>query len=171
MRLPKDKIYRAFPELDQFSNEQCERFVYRAGRGRTSIAHRLVLLAMTGLIVVILIPLELGFVVVCDNYLYSFFEGNNNMLPAFFLALFMGVWLLLDFLCLLIIRDKLMIRRIRQVLAKSSQCHSCGYSLLGLPVSSLSSIQCPECGHITIVDLSLNELHLDEKTRALQSSS
>lgn len=29
MRIPLNKVYRAFPELDQFSDEQCEVFVKR----------------------------------------------------------------------------------------------------------------------------------------------
>lgn len=32
MPLPFDRVYRAFPELNRFSNEQCRRFVARAQR-------------------------------------------------------------------------------------------------------------------------------------------
>jgi len=40
MRLPAFKVYRAFPELDRFSDEQCEGFVAAANRSGSGRAWR-----------------------------------------------------------------------------------------------------------------------------------
>lgn len=40
MRIPTHKIYRAFPELDRFSDEECERMMVRAGGGRFGTVSR-----------------------------------------------------------------------------------------------------------------------------------
>src|SRR6185295_2039353 len=42
MRIPLDKVYRAFPELDAFSDAGCDRFVERAAQdyaGARAAAH------------------------------------------------------------------------------------------------------------------------------------
>ena len=63
MRFPLDKVYRAFPELDPFTDEQCRRFVQRVrvtGSYRPALLSAVILTAAGALGAVIVLRAVFG---------------------------------------------------------------------------------------------------------------
>ncbi len=170
MRMPMSKIYRAFPELDRFSDEQCERFVERANRWKAMPVQNMLLVIFLFIGYFVIIPAmsvlmnALVMVFIQDDLRSRYYESD------LFIAMKLAVAFGGVFIGLLLMRDRLLLGRIRRVLSRSSHCNSCDYNLLGLPVSSHNTIKCPECGHVTIVDLSLKELAIDQDSHTLIST-
>lgn len=170
MRMPMSKIYRAFPELDRFNDEQCERFVEKANRWQDAVFQNILLGAFLFIGLFVIIPVvwitvhALVLVFIPDDLRYRYNAST----------LFMAIKLTVEFgglfIGMLLMRDQLLLARIRKVLARSSHCIKCDYSLLGLPVSSHNTIKCPECGHVTIVDFSIKELAIDQDSGTLKST-
>jgi hypothetical protein len=159
MRLPTSKLYRAFAELDAFDDERCVRFV-RAAQGRWWW-RGLRLVGLVVLWVALTFGLSWGLAWVASAILQ---EGSNwrraygpvpELLAQVVCA---GVGMVAASLSCLLLRDYLLRRSVKRVLKGSANCWSCGYGLLGLPVSSEQSITCPECGSVSRVDASLVEL-------------
>lgn len=134
MRLPLSKIYRAFPELDRFSDAECASYVrhvsHRMGVRIVLTAWATALLSMFGLPLLLCLGAPL--------------VGGAGSGPATvigiaaLLGLFTGpLW---GFMC----RDVLLRRAIRERI-KHATCPTCFYSLIGLRVSG-GSVRCPECG-------------------------
>lgn len=158
MRFPGNKIYRAFPELDRFSDEQCSRFLKAAKRDWWFA--RLVRALLPWIIGVIasiagLAGLAwLGTLIPGSNRL-----SNSNSQWALIVTLLIGLTpVLLGMLIGLIARDILLRRRLRSVINERGKCLKCGYLLLGLNVTADLKVTCPECGEVTEVDSSLDEL-------------
>lgn len=161
--LTRTRIYRAFPELDRYSDEHCRRFV-RAARGgwlrRGLVVGALWVEAMAGL--------ALSIAALIWAY------GSTDRLPLDFdlrpvrAGVFAGLLLVAAALPLLLTyltRDWLLRRRVRYVLRTRGTCPSCRYSLVGMPVRADNLVICPECGMETKVDPSLGELTVDEAGR------
>jgi hypothetical protein len=159
MRLPVRRIYRAFPELDRFSDEQCRRFVKAASRGWRVVLHVLLILA-------VLIPGLLASAWAADKAFEASEEYQNGQrhdviwapiaagaatIPLFILAALLA----------LVVRDLLLRLRIGRILRRDSSCPKCHYRLVGLAVSRQSTITCPECGFEASVDRSLSELTIN----------
>jgi hypothetical protein len=157
------KVYRAFPELDRYSDEQCRRFIRAARRGVRSWWHLFLY------IVVFHVGLGIagGIAVAAFGYSEDYQTARRADIwwvsaLAFLVAVPavaivpMGV---------LLMRDVLLRRRVRWVLKTQSACPSCRYGLIGLAVSPDNTITCPECGHAAAVDPSLGELTLDDQGR------
>lgn len=146
MRLPRDKIWRAFPALDAFSDEQCRIFVERAGNEYRSAK----MAVIGGTIAAMGVVLPIGFALL--NALWGLLERRLQQSRGEYatrdlqgLVVFGIVMLLLFCGCIavLVARDRWLIwtitRRIRQ-----AACQGCGYSLLGLtPMAGV--VMCPEC--------------------------
>ncbi|MBY0113661.1 MAG: hypothetical protein K2Y21_12640 [Phycisphaerales bacterium] len=161
MRIPGRKIWRAFKELDQFSDEQCARFVRAAtafGWGAIIRGVALFLIGASSL---------LGVLWALTEFTYDWdrtFRPAWLAIPTTFAAWIGGVSL--SPLVVLVIRDWILRRRIHHLLRDRGVCSACRYSLIGLPVGADLRVACPECGLTTIVDQSLGELVLDEAGRA-----
>ena len=160
MRLPLSKVWRAFPELDRFSDEQCARFV-RASRRGTGRPIRLVATAATllagwagGLMLIVWMtagrkpvfrawdsPTTLGTLALCGVMILIFLVASA---PA------------------ILLRDRLLRRRIMRIITLRGRCLMCKYNLLGLPVGPDLLVTCPECGATTHVDPALGELSPDQ---------
>lgn len=160
MRIPASKVYRAFPELDKFSDEQCANFVRAADRHRHGRAVRLVLqflaagiaLPTLGGVIVVLARVS-GFDSTLDPR-----GGDPYMVWAglFMLVVFFGTgftWL--------VTKDILLRRSIRKVMDDRGTCPVCRYGLTGLPVTTDGRVICPECGHAIAADTSLGEIQPD----------
>ncbi len=158
MRILTRKLWRAFPELDRYSDEQCRRFV-RAASG--SVLRRLARTCVA--FVASAIPCT---VVIAGLTIRSVVRRNAG-LPA-------GSWsdlgwftaaLILSILAApalaYIVRDVLLRRRVRTILRDRSTCVSCRYVLIGVPVPQGNTVICPECATPCEVDPSLQELALD----------
>lgn len=167
MRLPTRHIYRAFPELDTYSDEQCQRFMRasRSGFART-VVHTAIILAIT-----------LAGFVGGSLFLAWFINNTTQNVPIMNLGKPAPLWQSILYTVLIIAtvafgpilgflaRDFLVIDRIRWILRSRGLCPMCRYSLVGLSVDSETRVLCPECGNTTAVDPSLGELTTDEAGR------
>ncbi len=166
MRLLTRRIYRAFPELDRYDDEQCARFVKSARKGG------LMTILHTAAILITVLPL-ISAALVATLYLYDRL-GTANIAILRRPWGFEFTWLLascLMFACAmsagLLVRDTLLRRRLRFVLRTRGACPACQYSLVGLAVSDSSTVQCPECGVEIDVDASLAELTTEHADGAI----
>jgi cytochrome c biogenesis protein CcdA len=141
MRMPLDKIYRAFPELDRFSDEQCAAYVRLAKRER--LGQRL------GVIVLGLVIFAVGFGVLMgagSGILFGVYRLDDTRWMALVATSMIVFAAGCPLLLVLRIRDRWLRRAVRLHL-KSAHCPACAYLLLGLPVSN-GSVRCPECGDV-----------------------
>lgn len=166
MRLVTWKIYRAFPELDGYDDEQCRRFIKSA---RSSpLAALLHAAAMFVTMAVLLAAGIAAVLMLSDRYKALDFSPGSLLTPT-------GLFFLLSCLLLIsagplagyLVRDRLLRRRIAFVLRTRGVCPTCRYSLVGLPLSPRNSVLCPECGIEVEVDASLGELSREGTGRVL----
>lgn len=160
MRLVTRRIYRAFPELDRFDDVQCQKFV-RAARG-SGLRRSLRGLFMFGVILGGVIAGGAGYALLVDRI-----SPRNELLMGPLGEKLLAVGLLVLTLTpgpvlAFVLRDWLLRRRVKFVLRTRGVCRTCWYSLVGLPIGEKNLVQCPECGAVTEVDESLNELVIDE---------
>lgn len=158
MRLITSKVYRAFPELDAFSDERCERFVRFTNHAWGPRLVQWTILGLASMIAVIagFVAAVLGLqIVVLGREVRALALGAFLPLPSIILAT--TTWAI-GLVLVLILRDVLMRRSVRRVIGRCGTCYSCLYPLLGMRVEDNLTITCPECGHVTEVDPALNEL-------------
>lgn len=143
MRIPVSKIYRAFPELDKFSDEVCEQYVLRARNRRMGSGCVTAVLAVAAAVVsCIAMSGCLGFVVaplaqslglrIGDPYQNAVIVLAAIAVPV--CAIMVGF----------VIRDAWLRWAIRGCI-DAARCGKCDYSLLGLPAER-GIVTCPECG-------------------------
>ncbi len=140
MRIPVKKIYRAFPELDGFSDEACERFVKRALHGGRVLQLGFSIAAGVG-IGLLLWPL---LIVVCQTLMSSAGEGIVSR-GVQVVGLTGSVWM--PAVGGLAARDVVMRRWLSRWIVES-RCPGCEYPLEGLPIEA-GRVKCPECGEET----------------------
>ena len=153
MRLPTDKVYRAFKVLDPFTDEQCKGYVRRA------IAKHRVSMLLMGIVAAIaaVIVAGLGFAFVAVFMTLSPLSGSRGwflyhqfaegVLMVLALMLPVGAGLIAG----LLLRDVWLRWAIGRELRRST-CPKCEYQLLGLRVVG-TNVRCPECGMETRLDL------------------
>ncbi|MCC6951443.1 MAG: hypothetical protein IT433_08345 [Phycisphaerales bacterium] len=160
MRLLTSKIHKAFPELDRFEEERCERFVRAARRGFRRSLWRMTLMAVAFCVVAGLLALA-AWKPVQMLEKHAITRGAGSVVPATaVLGMATGVFLG-GALAALLVRDIVLRRRVRYVIRARGSCSGCGYSLLGVPVPENLCVVCPECGFISEVDAALDELVSD----------
>lgn len=145
MRVPWSRIYRAFPELDRFTDEECERYVRQVRvQGRTRGWP--LLAGFAGAILwVVVVRYGAGLVR----------PGYNVIAEVFILGSIIG-FVLAICLPLLITRDRLLIGSIRRRI-DNARCTKCRQSLLGLPFlapgppEDNAAVRCPECGSVMVL--------------------
>jgi hypothetical protein len=140
MRLPLNKVYRAFPELDRFTDEQCEGFVKTAEKAERGKSRLLTVSLIPFCIVGIAGTLVL--VGVVSAAIGDRPDADTALVVLGALALFVG--LLWPPITWLVVRDKWLRGAIGRRI-KHCTCLRCHYSLLGLPVAN-GKVVCPECG-------------------------
>lgn len=162
--LTSSKVYRAFPELDRFEDERCERFVKAA---KSSLwwnwGSKAGLLAVLGFVGAVSFG---GFAVVVDRLEKSHRASQSDAAQVLALSGLLAVALAIPFFVMLMARDMNLRRRLRYILRARGTCMACHYSLVGLAVDERCMVTCPECGGATQVDESLGELVMDEAGRA-----
>ena len=142
VRFPWDKVYRAFPELDRFSDNECQNYVRiaseRYGESRAGSIGIATLLA-----VITIVAMAVCFALVDDLIPVRTRESFWGVFATIKFTLYLGVppfaWL--------IARDIWLRRAIRRQLF-DTLCPGCKYQLLGLPIDH-ETVQCPECGRRT----------------------
>lgn len=159
MRLVTRNIWRAFPELDRFSEEQCRRFVAAARRGR--LLRLLACLGCGALIAAatMFLLLKLGRYILITVPTAFLSVGTISLV---WIILGMLLALMPTFVGPLLLRDRLIRRQLRHTIDTRGTCGHCRYVLLGLKAADDLTICCPECGHLTVADESMGELVTDE---------
>lgn len=102
MRIPVSKIYRAFPELDSFTDEQCERFMKRIELSKArKILTNAAFLLISGL------GLAINFVVLDPliGVIFDFDKLGTRRIATVLLVVIPIVLLILPFALGLIARD------------------------------------------------------------------
>jgi hypothetical protein len=154
IRIPIRKLYRAFPELDQFSDAQCEQFVQRArqtqGFADTAIAAPIAALVGTCL-----------FMSLAQYWLNSVAERvvigavGRAMAQQLYPAILVTLWVIVLAMSALVARDLVLWRFLKRAIWKRIEkirCDACKYSLLGQRASD-GCVRCPECGAVTTLQL------------------
>lgn len=152
MRIPTRKIYRAFPELDQFSDEQCERFMQRLRvSGARNTIPQAVFVAVTVVGLAIACSASSFVFAVLEDELQSRRNGDVHsiydfvvLLIGFGLPVFLG----------LIARDFTLRRHLKLVINEKLdriRCLACKYILIGQVVHE-NQVTCPECGSVMPLD-------------------
>ena len=173
MRIPRRKIYRAFPEMDQFTDEQCVCFL------------RMIRVRRFWIFLASVVAWVLAFiaaVIVFSRIVGPIFNsaGVRRLLDVVMINL-PGVgdlyWGDLLFTCLAVFlnvgvptmlavltRDWFLHRALGRHI-QGARCPGCKQSLIGLPIleedEDVPSVRCPECGRLWILrDLGLTPADL-----------
>jgi hypothetical protein len=152
MRMPAAKIWRAFPELDRFSDEECAVYVARLNRWRVQ-GGAWAAAVLCGAALVAATP----WAVVASGPALSALgvdAGRTDVQAGLAVlgAVLLGAGAPLTGL---LTRDRLLKRAVRRKLRKAI-CARCGHSLLGLPLANAcerASVRCPECGFVISLEL------------------
>lgn len=143
MRFPFTKIYRAFPELDNYRDDQCERFV-AAARGRWVRRLFRFLLAMV-VAFVSQVALWVFIVFALSAEWFANLKAQYGTSLAVTGAFLLIPVCLIGFLPALLLRDRMLLGQIRSILIERGFCIKCHYSLIGLPVTERKFMECPDC--------------------------
>jgi hypothetical protein len=140
MRIPLHKVYRAFPELDRFEDEDCERFVVQARRVAIEkrIGRHLLEAVAAASVFLLVIALGMAGFAVLASLSVSWLVMDLAVMV--FVSAMAGA----PIVSAMMVRDAWLRRAIASRLA-SARCAACDYSLLGLPVNN-GVVMCPECG-------------------------
>lgn len=157
VRIPGSKFYRAFPELDRFSDAQCQGFVSLVQKRHPSrmVGAAILALAAVLLTISVLLPLALAFLG----------QGRRGMdsQPPNVVALLVGFPFVAAGVAGFLVRDACVRGLIRRRIT-AMKCTDCGYGLLGLPVTrgedGIARARCPECGYEN--DMTSRERELEE---------
>lgn len=154
MRVPLSRVYRAFPELDHFSDQECEALV-AAARHR----YRAAVLAFFAITVVAVAIVSLAGAVLFIALLSQTRSGvgvgtRQHFELVFMLALFIIAVTLS--VAALITRDAALRWVIRRQII-DARCPECAYPLLGLEAAH-DEVRCPECGRLCrLAEMGLTE--------------
>jgi len=161
MRILTRRIYRAFPELDRYSDERCVRFVEAAAGSRRRRFGRFLLSAVIGALPALVL---FGGGAVVDKVVgrKDHLLGTGAAWAIGIGAVMIVLWPLFGYLS----RDFLLRCRVRHILRARGTCAGCKYSLIGVPVPPATddgcTVTCPECGLECEVDPALGELVVNE---------
>ncbi|MBL9141291.1 MAG: hypothetical protein JNK53_05435 [Phycisphaerae bacterium] len=158
-RLLVRKLWRAFPELDSYSDADCASFV-RLARRRARWRH-----AHAALIAIVFVGALVGALIVGNAFLERANVSPIALNSAAYVALRLATLIAtvaVPAMLALTLRDWFLRKRVRWVLADSGSCGMCGYSLIGLPIPESLKLNCPECGFVCTVDESLSVLVRDD---------
>jgi DNA-directed RNA polymerase subunit RPC12/RpoP len=159
MRLPLTKVYRAFPELDRFTDEQCREYVKHVHlRFPWSRWMYAALANVVAFVVAALAFWSVAWVTLRPSVtmMPGFrFVDHPLMCSALLAALSLGPASLLRYW----IRHRWLRRRLRECIAEA-RCANCRYPLLGLAVRD-GAVLCPECGErVVLADFGLTPADL-----------
>jgi hypothetical protein len=167
LRIPRKSLYRAFRELDPFTDEQCERFVQRvrvAGTYPYVVCLAILVTSIPALIAVCAILAR-------ADALQRFFSAQLDPVTAD--VLMIACWIIfpvgVPLLLGLVVRDivvRVYLRRAIRVRIARVRCVGCKYLLIGQRVTR-NIVSCPECGaqaHLMDLGLTPQDLVSPEPT-------
>lgn len=153
MRILSRKIWRAFPELDQFDDAICKKYVNRAHamRGRVLRVCVILMVVMFGFVVAMIIaePEQQFLAYITKWFSQDSSVGDGVIRLTWLLPVMNVIWM--PWLAGAITRDYLLERCLKKQLSSAS-CQGCGYNLIGLTVYgdiNNRTVRCPECGFVT----------------------
>jgi hypothetical protein len=178
MRIPVAKKYRAFPELDRFTEAQRQRYLVEALRSARWWQRLTMLLEVLGVVLVAMVIawIGLGFFAAWVARLVRSAAADNVAADRAFQAVMLvgsfGTMAVAVFGAF-VLRDGRIVRRIRRRI-EHARCPACSYSLLGLAVvrdeqTGGPMVVCPECGRR--VDVAGMEGELNALTPAADAST
>lgn len=155
MRLVVGRIYRAFRELDRFSDEECRRYVRRASKGWSK-----------GWMALFPVGALLGAAAWAAGFAALFIRVFRPSWPIelnaegtlFVLGIAVGS-VLFAALGVLLARDLMLWIGLRRVI-HAARCPKCRYTLMGLPIDYVglpppkpgdARVRCPECGKLVVL--------------------
>jgi predicted Zn-ribbon and HTH transcriptional regulator len=137
VRVPATKVYRAFPEMDRFTDAECQRLVVHAGRHaritpEAGCVGRFIAVGALGL----------GGSLLLGWLISSMVRNADDMIPAgvFVGSLVLGIILSLQY------RDRLMGHVLREQIRRTT-CPTCNASLLGSHRSA-DTVRCGGCSAV-----------------------
>ncbi|MEM9415985.1 MAG: hypothetical protein AAGA29_10995 [Planctomycetota bacterium] len=144
MRIPINKVYRAFPELDDYSDEQCERLMRRVQlqQGQSIGINMIIGISFVGLAFLIFITCK---VVIASLEIPV--HVANRQEDMILLLGFVTVFGLPAAVCLFL-RDYILRKRLTGAINYAIdrvRCLSCKYILIGQSAKE-EHVTCPECG-------------------------
>jgi hypothetical protein len=155
MRLIARKVYRAFPELDRFTDHQCDRFVRAVNRNyRGFVLRWFLVIGLSALALISTFSFSTWYLYGGNRGWFTYLRLPPllaDVIPIALPLVFAGAVALLA-------RDIVIRLQIRRVIKTRGTCLGCGYSLLGIRVSQDRTVTCPECGSHAEADDALGEL-------------
>lgn len=159
MRLISLKIWRAFPELDQYDDAVCRLYIRHARRFNNTWKGALLVLLSLGLAVLVWIGVIYFGIDRVEEYTSSA-RGGELTFGLFLMSLLLTGIIWFPLLVAFFVRDR-WLRRCVMAQLRSTNCAGCGYQLVGLTIiedQGCKHVVCPECG----VSTALNTGHITE---------
>jgi hypothetical protein len=156
LRIPFNKLYRAFPELDRFSDQQCEKLMKRLDvKGYGAVAVR----GWTAVAVVVGFAGSCGLVGCVGAMVDDSRGGGSLTAPLLMLCAFFVPPAVVGFLTRDLLLRHFLIKAIHVQLDRV-RCPQCKYILLGQAAVN-GAVTCPECGApVTLRRLGITEADL-----------
>ena len=149
MRIPTSKIYRAFPELDRFSDAECRAFMARLRRQVGMQLFGFLAAGAAGFGMFVATIVVQGVMYVWTRRIrFGLSVDDAEMVWA---AIYIAMPFLASFMTILLVRDFFVRRGLRTRIlnvVRRFTCRGCTYSLVGLRATG-HVVRCPECGHET----------------------
>ncbi|MBL4702778.1 MAG: hypothetical protein JKX85_16155 [Phycisphaeraceae bacterium] len=162
MRIITRKLYRAFPELDRFTDDQCIQYMRNIKQRKLLFSLRIILLpTIIGIIHLLGIPIALKFIAYQFKSYGTFIDSLGDTSFLFFWSTFFVIWLGGTAFLPLCLRDKLLGKKVLKIInnqLEKTRCRNCSYSLIGQTPKS-DQLSCPECG----ADTTLQTLGITEE--------
>ena len=141
MRRPRlTQFYRAYPELDAYSDEECVRLVWQA---RVRRGDALWVLPGAAALMAFLAWMFVGATIFLIVFTVLS-PQNTRPTPGGFLVPTVLVGVMVFAIVWTLMRRGMIVRSIRNILNRAG-CPFCDFSLVGLPVRD-NRVVCPECG-------------------------
>lgn len=166
MRLLTRKIYRAFPELDQFDDDTCKRYVKRAKEQEADRGCVLLMIVVFVSVIAWVAGLG-GLVFTATKFVieFVFFQRSSTGFTSDCASLVSTTGIIwFPWFTTLLTRDIWLWNSVRDQII-TVRCSMCKYSLMGLPIQrneNFPYVDCPECGQrIMLYDNGLAEADID----------
>jgi Zn ribbon nucleic-acid-binding protein len=140
MRLLSSKIYRAYPELDEFDDETCKRYMRRVWDEESANSYGIVLLFVVPLSLLIWLGIIIAASAIFDLSVFPEMSDALTLMQVGFVGM--------PIIMIMLSRDLWVSKQLRKQI-NGANCKACGYSLVGLTIKSegtADSVTCPECG-------------------------
>jgi DNA-directed RNA polymerase subunit RPC12/RpoP len=164
LRILRRKIWRAFPELDKYDDDVCQRYIHRAKRIDNSWkGWVLIFLTLPVAFIVWGVLSWMGSVFIAGlEYQHDIYLTDS--FSIFFPLVVLTGFAWFPLVSAFIVRDRWLNRCIRKQLS-GIKCGACGYSLIGLSLIDEApnpTVICPECGHhILLHEMGLTHADID----------